>query len=108
MYEEQGASSTNGSPMPRVHTISAYMKVVCAVVMVLAPIGGLLGWLLGLPLMFVTLLPLALELAFVQLLGLAWLLNRITQAASARVLTDARTIYWRYNEEGWQQFTALA
>ncbi len=105
MYQEQRARATDGRPLPRVHTISAYMKVVCVVVMVLAPIGGLLGWLLGLPFMFVSLLALALEMAFVQLLGLAWLLNRIAQTAITRILTDARTIFWTYSEQEWQKFT---
>lgn len=105
MYQEQRASLTDGRPLPRVRTISAYMKFLSAAALILTPVAGLVGGLLGLPFMFVTLLSLALEIAFLQLLGIAWLFNRAAQTAIARVLTDGRTIYWTYSEQEWQKFT---
>ena len=91
--------------MPRVRTISTYLKGVWVVAMVLAPIGGLVGALLGLPLMFILLLLLALEMVFPMLLGFAWLFDRIAQTAIARVLTDERTIHWTYSEQEWPRYT---
>ncbi|HEY7126579.1 MAG TPA: hypothetical protein VH540_21755 [Ktedonobacterales bacterium] len=105
MYQERRTRLIDRWPLPPVRTISAYLLRVWIVALVLTPIVGLIGGLLGLPAMFVSLLSSALEITFLQLLGFAWLFNRIAQTAIARVLSDGRTIYWTYSEQEWPQFT---